>query len=150
MKSDFEMKGAILLSPLLLPLFVAGQEIKCPCFKDGDLERFTGDNLIQTQSCSDSTDIGIFHFGAQRKIIMAEVTTPESEIDPIGNINHLSHHDDVYGFAVHLREGHDGLRPTCLTEGDVTMDVTMEEAKVCSALIRNRCSEIGHPSHERI
>ena len=139
------MKLVVLLSPLLLPLFVAGQN-ECPCFKRGDLERFTSDNIIQTQSWSDSTDIGIFHFGAQEK---RKMSTSGSEIDPIGNINHSTHHN-AYGIEVHMREGHDDLGPTCFTEDDVMMALTKEDAKACSDLIKDRCYEIGHPSHERM
>ena len=143
------MKASLQFSAFSLPVIAASQT-KCPCFNKDDLKLFTNDNIIQTQSCSDSSDIGIFQLveTAQEERKATEISPNSVAESPIQKVAYLPQLD-VFGFAVNFDEGHENKYSSCLLEGDDKMGITKEEAIICSDLIKERCAEIGLPSHKR-
>jgi len=118
---------------LALSKFATGQQQDpptCPCFKASQLERFTTENIDKRTSCrSDGKkSIGIF-------------LQPEP---PSENGQFRGFHGP-YGFQVMLHDN----ESSCLMEGDMMFMIdTVEEAEVCSQMIRNRCADIGHTAVE--
>jgi len=91
---------------------------ECPCFKMNDLRRIPPEEIDTRRSCAPQ------HGGWSLWR------------DPI---QRLDHHG--FGFAVRVGTGTD--TSTCLTQGDIMMQVSSEEAMACEALIKQRCVELG-------
>lgn len=128
------MPGMPISYTLILALseFATGQQQDptCPCFKTSQLERFTTENINKKSSCRSDENKGIGIF-----------LQPEP---PSENGQFRGFHGP-YGFQVMLREN----ESSCLMEGDMMLMIdTVEEAEVCSQMIRNRCADIGHTAVE--
>jgi len=106
------------------------QDPTCPCFKASQLERFTTENINKKTSCRSDENRGIGIF-----------LQPEP---PLENDQFRGFHGP-FGYQVMLHEND----PSCLMEGDMMFMIdTVEEAQVCSQMIRNRCADIGHTAVE--
>ena len=90
----------------------------CPCFSMSDLNRITMDNVEPRRSCSATHGWSLW-----RK--------------PIHTLD--EHHG--FGYSVYIGAGN--IPSSCLMEGDMMLEISIQEAAACEELIQQRCRDLG-------